>query len=334
MRTTLVALAVAACALATHSSARADEPFTLRFAMTAPAASPNWIQGWEPWTQQLEKDSGGTLKVQTHFGDALADMSNVYDRTVNGAADLGYGVTGALRATLPGSSVVDLPLEVTGKAGSAAFWALYKYGQIAQEWANVRPLALLVYPQSTLHFIKPIKVMEDIRGLKIGAGGKVAADIVRKLGATPIATTPADMYESLQRQVIDAQAMPWTGVTQYKLHEVTNFHLNAALGGAGGFLILNKDVYAKLPEAAKAAIDKNSGEALSTSFGELQDKQAAEQFEAVKAMPGHAMADLTASEMVRWAKAITPVIDEWVKATPNGEAILSAYRADVNRLQR
>jgi len=334
MRITLVSLALAACAFAAPSVARAGEPFTLRFAMTVPAASPNWIQGGEPGTQQLEKASAGTLKVQTFFSDALADMSNVYDRTMNGGADLGYGIISGMRATLPGSSVVELPIEATGKAGSAAFWLLYKYGQIAPEWSNVRPLALIAFPQSALHFNKPIKILEDIRGLKIGAGTKVAADIIQKLGATPITTTPADMYETLQRHAVDGQAMTWTGVVQYKLHEVTNFHLNVALGSGGGFLILNKDVYAKLPAPAKDAIDKNSGDTLSTSFGELQDKQAAEQFDAVKAMPGHAMVSLTASEQVRWARAIAPVIDEWVKATPNGEAILAAYKADVNRLQR
>src|SRR5215831_3449733 len=76
--------------LATAGVARADEPVTLRFAIPGSGTfSPTWPQMWQPWIAKVEADSEGTLHLQPFFGSSLADLFNVYDRTVSGAADLG-----------------------------------------------------------------------------------------------------------------------------------------------------------------------------------------------------------------------------------------------------
>jgi hypothetical protein len=41
------------------------------------------------------------------------------------------------------------------------------------------------------------------------------------------------------------------------------------------------------------------------------------------------MASLDAKELERWVARVTPLIDEWAKATPNGEKILAAFKAEV-----
>ena len=53
--------------------------------------------------------------------------------------------------------------------------------------------------------------------------------------------------------------MMWTGVVQFKLPEVTNYHLETMLGSSTGFVLMNKPAYARLPEAARKVFDANTG---------------------------------------------------------------------------
>jgi TRAP-type C4-dicarboxylate transport system substrate-binding protein len=123
--------------------------------------------------------------------------------------------------------------------------------------------------------------------------------------------------------------MAWTGVLQFKVAEVTTTHLDYAFGSSGGFMFMNKDSYAKLAGKAKAAIDKNSGLGLSRGFGEVLDRIAVEQLETVQKMPGHTIVRMAPAERARWDRLTEPVVDAWIKETPNGAAIWAAYKAEV-----
>jgi TRAP-type C4-dicarboxylate transport system substrate-binding protein len=325
-------LAVATAAVALFAApAFADEPTTLRYAITSPQTSPTWKMMWEPWIAQVEKDAGGTLKIQPYFGGTLATMANVYDRLTNGVADIGYGIFSTIRGKFPGTGVVELPLDVNGRQGSIAIWNLYAGGLIAPEYGDIHPLEMNVYPQTNIHFNKPVTKIEDMKGLKIGANGRLAADVVTRLGAAPVTVDPTQLYEVLQRHVVSGVTVAWTGVLQYKVAEVTNYHLDYAFGSSGGFVFMNKDSYGKLTGKAKAAIDKNSGLGLSRGFGDVLDQIAVEQVTAVKAMPGHTVVGLSPAERARWDKVVEPVIAAWVGETPNGAAIWAAYRKEVEK---
>jgi TRAP-type C4-dicarboxylate transport system substrate-binding protein len=311
----------------------AQEVPTLRFAMTAPQTTPTWKMWWEDWFARIESESEGSMKIQTYFGTTLANMNNVYDRTVNGVADLGYGITSVLRGKTPGTNVIELPSEANGREASAGMWRLFQDGLTAAEWNDVHLLSLFVYPQTIMHFQKPITRLEDIKGMKIGAASKVSGDIIERLGAAQITTNPSEMYENLNRRLITGMSMAWTGVLQFKLHEVTNYHLNVEFGSGGGFLAANKETWAKLPAKGRAAFDRNSYYGLSKAFGGILDQMAANQRKEVAAMPGHTDAVLDPAEKRRWQSLAAPVVEEWVKATPNGAAILAAFNAEVARVR-
>jgi TRAP-type C4-dicarboxylate transport system substrate-binding protein len=322
----MIRIAIAALAALAPLSAGAQEPLTVRFAMTAPAAGWSWTRWFDSWIAKVEKDAGGTIKIQTYPGSTLANMTNAYDRTVSGVADMAYSVTGTMRGKFVGTNVLELPSDANGKEGSGALWRLFETGLIAPEFADSVPLYLYVYPQTILHLQKPVTKLADLKGMKIGATSRVSAESITRLGAAPVTTTPAEMYEVLQRGVITGMAVGWNGVLSFKLHEVTNYHLNVEIGSGGGFMIMNKGFHAKLPAQAKTAFEKNAGYAASKAFGVVIDAVAVDQFDTVKAMPGHTQAYLAPEEKARWRALFTPITDEWVKATPNGAAILAAYR--------
>jgi hypothetical protein len=46
-------------------------------------------------------------------------------------------------------------------------------------------------------------------------------------------------------------------------------------------------------------------------------------------MAGHTVGELDAAEAARWKQRLTPVTEEWAKATPDGAKVLAAFRAEM-----
>ena len=318
------------------SPARADEPVTLRFAIPGSGTfSPTWSQMLQPWIASIERDSDGMLKLQPFFGNALADLFNVYDRVVSGAADLGSGVQGSIGGKFPGSSVVELPSDIGGRDGAAAFWKIYQAGLIASEYADVKVIALFVYPQSFLNANKPVARLEDAKGLRFATLTKADARMAQLLGGAPLSTNPVEVYNILQHRGADGVIIGWLGLVGFKLDEVTDHHLVVGLGSGGGFILMNKDAYAKLPPKAKAAIDEHSGYAPSRdAFGWALDNIYANSQQVVRGLAGQTIATLPPDDVVAYQKnLVEPLNAEWQASVPNGAAIFDAYRAEAARVR-
>jgi TRAP-type C4-dicarboxylate transport system substrate-binding protein len=322
----LAAVAVAAAPAPTHAA----DPIVLRFAYPAPPQGPANQWGFTPWAQEVLAASNGTVEVKIFPGGSIADFNKVYDRVLNGVADIGYGIFGPVSTEFPKAMVASLPFEATNVEEAAlALWRLYDKGVIADELGRVKPLALFNFSDTGLHTRKPIKTMADVQGLKLSVGTRALGEMMERLGATPIQLPPSEYYSSNQRGLIDGSATSWPALLPFKLQEVTNFHLDVGFGQAPAFVVMNKESFAKLPEAGRKAIDSLSGESFTRRMAGAAMRMETEFRAAVAAMPNQTISKLDPAEEKRWAQRVAPVTEHWIKTTPNGAAVLAAYRAEI-----
>ncbi len=331
MRKSVVAAALAA-ALALPASAGAAEPMQLKFAVPSPPVGPIYgaLAGY---AADVDKQANGTIKLKVYSGFALANLGNAYDRTINGVVDIAWSIIGPISSLFPKTNVVTLPFETdSGPIAAQALWNLYRDGVIASEYGQVHPLGFVVFPNISLHSRKPIRTMADLAGLKVSAEGRVLTRSLESLGATPITMAVTEIYQSLQRGLVDATAIAWPAILTFKLDDVTTDHLDVSLGNDDGFIIMNKGSYARLPAAGRAAIDALSGAALTARMERAVDivTHAAEAHSA--ALPGRTVTHLAPDEAARWKAKVEPSIAEWEKATPDGARMLAAFRAEIGKL--
>ena len=328
-----VAAFAAFIASTTFGVAQAQEPITLRFAYPASANSATWKQWFEPWIERVRTESGNAVQVQPFFGTSLATMMNSYDRVVAGVADIALGASNSMAGKLKSSTVVELPSDYTSRESSGAMWRLFEQGLISAEWSDVKPILFTVYPPTKPSFVQPVTRLEDIKGLKIATLSKGDAAIYQLLGAAPVTAAVTELYEMANRRVVSGVVVGRNAFLTFKLNEVTSYHLDFESAGGAGFTIMNKASYEKLPDAGKRAIARNSGFEASQGAAAVTDRSAAAAEEFMAKTPGHTLASLPPAEKQRWLQAIQPVTDQWVKDTPNGAAILAAYRAEVAKLR-
>jgi len=326
MRFAIAATLAGVCAVIAPHAKAADEPASVKFAFPAPPGS--WANrlGIGPWIEEVQKEAGGTLEIKFFPGPALGTFNNIYDRVVAGVADMAFSTFGQLTGQFEKTSVTQLP--ATSKEyipTSVALWRIYEKGVIADEFTKVRPLALFTFPGDGLHSAKPILTAADMKGLKIAVSSRIQSEAYQAAGAAPVTMTPSEIYTAVQRGLVDAASIGWPAVYTFKLNEVTKNHLAVATGISPGAVFGNREAIAKLPEKARAAVDRLSGEPFSLRMGtasynadkETRDKLASE---------GHSLNDMAPAEAERWSKMLAFITDAWVKATPDGAHVLKAYQ--------
>ena len=215
---------------------------------------------WKPWAQAVETSSNGALKMDVRNGYAIASLNNSLDRLSDDVVQ----VTGVFHGSWPGrfplSEVAGLPF-MTQKSEEAglALWRLYKTGLLDSELKDFVPLAMCTYGYSGLHLVKQPDALDDLKGLKIVTASKIQSDMLVLLGASPSSATPMDAYPALQRGTYAGILTSWAGVQAFHLNEVTNYHVDAALGTTTEMVAMTRTRYNALPEAARKALDANSG---------------------------------------------------------------------------
>lgn len=76
-----------------------------------------------------------------------------------------------------------------------------------------------------------IDSISDLSGLKVRVSGAPAADTLKELGATAVNMTGGEVYQALQRGIVDCASTGTTYGFKNRWHEVTNYLYDLPLGG-------------------------------------------------------------------------------------------------------
>lgn len=333
-RLLVVAAATAAVLASAGAPCHADEPILLKFAN--PATPTDWVstKGINPWAKRIEGASGGLVEIRNYAGGSIANYRTVYDRILNDVAEFGFGTFGALEDQFPRTTVAGLPfLADTSAEAGLALWRLYANGVTAEEYANVKPIAMFGFGVSGLHMTKPVTKLDELKGMKIFANGRSVGRMVTLIGAVPITSNSAELYQGLSRGLAEGMSFTWSGIEAFKLGELAKHHLDFPFGKTGGYFFMNKQAFAKLPEKAQQAVDRYSGEGFTKIMGKAADDQDDADRVKVLAEPGQTSRALPAADLERLKQILAPSTEEWVAATPDGAKVLAAYRAEVVRMR-
>jgi len=325
MKRLLLAATLLAC------SAFSSQAVELRFAFPAPPQSLVNVLGFEPWAKEIKEASNGALDIKIIPGPTLGTFGTIYDRTANGVADISFGIMSAMSARFPKTEVVNIPFVIENpKEGALALWRLYAKGVIADEYKDVKVLGLFTFGNPAIQTRdKEVASIADIKGMKLSAGAKVDNDLLALLGAAPQSADPTELYQGISRGLYEGSLIQWSAFQTFKLAEVTKYHFDLPLGAAGAYVVMNKGSYDRLPANLKATLDKFTGESLSRRMGDAISQQDAGAREQAKALGGHVFHTMPPEERETWAPKVQPLIDAWMRNTPNGDVVLSSLRKEI-----
>lgn len=320
-------------AFAATSSAKTIK---LRYAQQNPDTGWSTINCVEPWLRQVEAATNGKVKIQAFHGQTLAKGKDMWDAVKTGITDIGWCFHGYWPGLTPLTDVISLPALPYRNAeeSSAALWKLYeKFPEIQDEFKDVK--VLLFYtsePYSLITRNKPVKRMEDIKGMKIRMTGGPPTDMMKALGGVPMLIPMPDNYISLQKGVIDGMGAPWEAINVWRFYEVVKYFTEVPFPAVYFSISMNKKKWNGLPKDVQDAIMSVGGLKGSKFWG--RNFFDAMKDQTLEKLAAKGLADnifqLSPEERQRWIDVGgKPVWSKWVKSMnakgyKNAQEILDA----------
>ncbi|NPV03772.1 MAG: TRAP transporter substrate-binding protein [Syntrophaceae bacterium] len=266
----------------------------------------------EAWAKEVEKRSGGQVKISLFAGGTLTPADQCYDGVLKGISDICMSAFAYTRGRFPAMEVLDLPLGYPNGRVATRVANDFYHTMKPKALENVKVLYLHAHGPGLLHTKKPVRTLEDLKGMKIRSTG-FSAKVVTALGALPVAMPQGETYEALSKGIVDGTIGPIEVLKGWKQGEVIKSTTDCHDVGytTAFFVVMNLKKWNTLPSDVRKALEDVSREWVDVHGRAWDD--ADKEGRAFTQSLGNQIIPLSAQESARWKKAVRPTIDEYVK---------------------
>lgn len=212
-------------------------------------------QVYEPMAARIAADTNNEVTIKLFMGGELGPgPGEQYNRAVDGVTDIAFGLPGYTASNFQKTLLTELPGVLSADTGTAAM--LDRADLIADEFKRVTLLGIWNNaPNVIFTASKPIRALEDLKGLKIRVPSRNAGLVVEAWGATPVSMPAPEIYNAMQTGVIDGAMTDPSTLGGFKLGEVTNYiTMGMDTTISSFFLIMNRDSFAALSDDQQKAV--------------------------------------------------------------------------------
>ncbi|MBI3993451.1 MAG: TRAP transporter substrate-binding protein [Candidatus Lambdaproteobacteria bacterium] len=201
-------------------------------------------------TEDVTKATNGALKVTVFPGSTLSTgadaMNNVTANVMQMAGVWGSHVAGQEQIM----ELFDLPMFVPWDFEfRTKLWdAMYPdFAEMLHKKHGIWLMTMLQVEPRMIYTKRPIKSLDELKGVKIRSMGPVETSFTRALGATPVPVEAAEIYTALQQGLVDGNWFPDSAQYAFKFHEVTRYIFDLNNAGAGYFVMVSEKALDGLP---------------------------------------------------------------------------------------
>jgi len=238
-------------------------------------ASPHFFSKYlENWAKELEKKSNGRLVVNVFPGSQLGPAPKYYDMARKGVVDIVWHLHGATPGRFPLTELSHLPYVVpSAEVGTKMLNhpdILDKY--LSKEHKGVKVLYLFTHQPGNLHSRKkPVRTVEDLKGLRIRFASATIKDWVAALGGTPVGVPPNQIADGLQMGTIDGVLIDYGGAhTAFKLGGLIKYTTEMYSYVASFVICMNPKSFQRLPKDLQQLIEDTTSN-VAGQIGKLWD---------------------------------------------------------------
>lgn len=219
------------------------------------------------WADEIERRTDGRVTIEIFWGGSLVAWTDIPAAVASGAVDIGHVPSTYDPARTRLWMTLDMPFNVQDHwcAVYAGRKVTTENEHLAAELEKNNMVPLVGYDSGFQQYIAsdPIPTLEDLEGRRMRSYGGARVNLHEELGITPVFMPFGEIYEAIERGVIDGSADVAIYIgNAFKLHEVANHFLVTGSGAAvaAPLAVMNKDVWDGLPDNLKTVIQEVSDE--------------------------------------------------------------------------
>jgi TRAP-type mannitol/chloroaromatic compound transport system substrate-binding protein len=253
----LLTLTLVCCLVSFSTCLLAAEEIKWKLVCSYPGAGTMWDNVAVRFAEHVKMLSGGRLIIEPTTTDTPLKVSEMVK---NGTFPIGSTWSGYEIASDPTSVLFG---GVPGGLSDEQYlcWFYNAGGEkLLQEWrkekSNLVSFPLGLGSTEVIHSHKPIRTIEDFKGLKMRTAG-VWAEILPKFGGATVTLPPTDIQPAFEKQLVDvvewadpATNLPWG------FHKIAKYVLVPGVHQPcnPGELVINHDAWEKLPADLKKIV--------------------------------------------------------------------------------
>ena len=289
---------------------------------------------YKPYLEEITRRTNGELTFKWFHGGTLVKAPQTVDGLKSGLVDL-VVTTGIFtqESLFPATHVMTLPFQFDSTVeANHVFQKMYHtIPEVQAEFEGLVPLGFHVSDFFNLHIHKdvdPVRTLEDLQKLEIGAFSKSGVTYSELLGATPRNIKLEDLYVSLQRKAIDGIWFPTAPMIKWKMTDHTSNH--SLVGGPFVMIPMTMSQQAwddLTPE--QQAIFRSMENELTNFTGAIVDNRRGSSVAKMEGR-GDTIIRLSPEEKAKWVAQTKPAYDAWMQLMADkgidGAAILAKVR--------
>jgi TRAP-type C4-dicarboxylate transport system substrate-binding protein len=176
----------------------------------------------EAWMEQVTEGTDGAVTFETFYNGSLCGAADSISCAEDRTADVVLAVP-AYNPDMTLANVGSVAFQTSDlQANQDAINALYEDNEDYRGEYEGRGLTMLYTFNNSMPVLaspEPVDSLNDIDGMSLRASGAMSTGIAA-VGANPVAIDPAEIYEALERGVVDGATFPLESVVDYRLTEV------------------------------------------------------------------------------------------------------------------
>ncbi len=264
---TKTAVGAAAGTLSVPVLAQAQPAVTWRLASSFPKTLDTIFGAADVFTKRVSQLTGGKFQIRAFAGGEIVPGLQVMDAVQAGTVEMGHTASYYYYGKDPTFSFdTAMPFGLTSRQQTAWFDAgggRELMREFFRGYGVINFLGGNTGTQMGGWYRKPVKTLDDVKGMKIRIAG-MAGRVMERMGAVPQQIAGADVYPALEKGTIDAAE--WVGPyddEKLGLAKVAPYYYTPGWWEAGpqlSFFVGIKE-WEKLPKQYQAAIEAASYEA-------------------------------------------------------------------------
>jgi TRAP-type C4-dicarboxylate transport system substrate-binding protein len=312
--------------LGVDGSARAAEQWNFYMHQSAPNFATS--RGAKSFTEEIDKATGGELKVRLHLSGTLQiSPSNITQAVGDNVVQLGDDLFNSGNITVAG--IPRLPMLIQSYEDFAKADAVLKpYIDKAFGQKGSTVLSSYSYPMQVIWGRKKLESLDDIKGMKLRVAQPEQGEFVRRFGGTSITMSAPEVPAALDRGVVEGiftagvGAVLWKDLLKYGYLLVVNVNNSYFIANTDAYKKLSPDLQGKLRKVAEDTARWNQ-DTMKREEAESQQTLTAAGYTLIKAKP---------EDVTRAVNAVRPYWDEWAKTRgPDVVDALAKVRAALDR---
>ena len=314
-----LAAATAAFALSVSAQTKWDMP--------TPYAATNFhTENVVQFAADVEKATGGKLKIQVHPNASLFKAPEIKRAVQGGQAQIGEILISGYSNEDPLFGVDSVPFLATSYADARRLWNASRKA-LEDRFAKQGMMVLysVPWPPQGIYSSKPLNSAADMKGLKMRAYNPYTARIAELAGAQPVTIQAAELAQAFATGAVNANIT--SGATGYdtKAWEVVKNYYDTQAWIPKNIVFVNRKAFDALDKASQDALLKCAREAEERGW-KISEEKAKWYLEQLQ-KNGMTVAAPSAQLKADFQKIGQAMTEEWLKtAGPDGKAIVDAFR--------